>query len=368
MITIEDVNSRQLQKIFINLPVSIYKNDAAWIQPLDIVTRDAIDFSHNPFYTTGNGKAFLAKKGNHYVGRILAHVSKRHHKLHQENVCYFGLFECTDDKEAAQALLEAAATFARNHSCSVLRGPFNLTAAQEIGLMTGGFGNAPAIDMVYTPEWYPELLKHCGFSACLTMQTWKNHDITALFSEEKSPSIHPPSLYITTRSLKFWKRSNDLENVRELINSAFLGNWGFIPITHEEWKAQIGALIPFLDPNLIIIAEHQGIPVGVTFAIPDYNKVIRFVNGKLLHPLIVGLLLPNRLKSAVVILFAVRKQFQNLGISHTLNKALIHNLHKTGYTDIATTWIADANLASLSQTSLLNMTPLHQLSMFEKAV
>jgi hypothetical protein len=35
----------------------------------------------------------------------------------------------------AQALIDAAATFGATHGCTVLRGPFNMTAMQEMGIL-----------------------------------------------------------------------------------------------------------------------------------------------------------------------------------------------------------------------------------------
>jgi hypothetical protein len=171
---------------------------------------------------------------------------------------------------------------------------------------------------------------------------------------------------ITLRHLDFWNRSDDLQNARELVNGAFLGNWNFVPITKEEWKLQVGALIPFLDPELIIIAECQGIPIGVTFAVPDYNKVLRFVNGNIFHPAILTLLKTNRLKSAVIILFAVRKQFQNMGISRMINNKLIQTLQRKKYDSLSITWIAEENISSQARAKKLGMKPLHKLAMFEK--
>ena len=49
-----------------------------------------------------------------------------------------------------------------------------------------------------------------------------------------------------------------MELVREVVNAAFLGNWGFVPITKEEWELQTGALLPILDPQLVILADNQG--------------------------------------------------------------------------------------------------------------
>lgn len=365
MIIVEQANNTASRKLFIKVATDLYAKNTPWIRPLNITIDAAIDFQNNPFYKNGLGCAFIAKIKDQYIGRILVHISKFHQLLHQENVCYFGLFECIDNHEAAKALLNAAENFAKQHNCKILRGPFNITAAQEIGMVVEGFDQAPSSDMVYTKEYYPSLLKKNGYKKCLAMQTWRNEDIKKL-SYNKIPKTSLSNQRITFRNLNFWRRSRDLELIRELINSAFVGNWGFIPINREEWQSQIEALIPFLDPKLIIIAEIHGIPIGVTFAIPDYNKTLKHTNGRIFHPAILSLLKPNLLKSAVVILFAVRKQFQNMKISRTLNSYLINNLQKKGYEKLSITWIENNNIASKNQAISLKMNCLHKLAMFEK--
>jgi hypothetical protein len=367
MVTIEQVGNVASRSQFINMAVDIYGNETSWIRPLNLVVSDAISFKKNPFYANGCGKAFIAKKEGKCVGRILVHMSKFHHLIHQEKVCYFGLFECVDDMDVAKVLLNEAEFFAKSLGCKILRGPFNITAAQEIGILTDGFDRVPSIDMVYTKPYYPTLLKESGFIPCLKMKTWRNDNIEDL-NYNKIDQLPTHKEQITFRSINSRKRSEEMDLIREVVNSAFLGNWGFVPITHEEWRMQIGALIPFLDPDLIIIAESCGIPIGVTLAVPDFNQIIKNTNGKLIHPSILKLILPNSLKSAVVILFAVRKQFQNMKISQNLNLELIRNLHKKGYKDLSITWISETNISSKKQAEFLGMHVLHELEMFEKEI
>jgi GNAT superfamily N-acetyltransferase len=348
---------------------AIYPPESPWVRPLDSTVLDYLDPRRNPFYRDGVGRAFLARRGDRAIGRILAHVWRRHHRLHGERVGYFGFFECADDREAAGALLAAAADVARGEGCEVLRGPFNMTAAQEIGIVTEGFGEAPAIDMVYTPAWYPALVEAAGFHPCFRMQTWRNDEIAALDADRLLPARHrdlQAEARLRVRPLDLRHRTRDLELVRELVNAAFLGNWGFVPITREEWELQIGPLALLLDPALILIAEVQEVPVGVTLTVPDFNHVLRRMDGRLLHPAAFSLLRRPSARAAVVILFAVRKQYQGLGISRLLNAELVRALQRGGYRSLSITWIAAENAASRAQAEALRMRRLHDLAMFER--
>lgn len=368
MLTIHPVQSPRDKQEFVRLARTLYPPESPWVQPLDSVVLGYLDSQHNPFYRDGDGRAFIVKRGSQPVGRIMAHVWRRHLRLHAERVGYFGLFECADDHEAALRLFDAAMDFAHSHGSEVLRGPFNMTAAQEMGVVTTGFDERPALDMVYTPTWYHSLLEKAGLHACFRMQTWQNDDITAL-----DPDTLPGAQgrrFLTLggriRRMRFWDRRTELEHVRQLINGAFLGNWNFVPITREEWEHQTGPLVPFLDPEVILFAELHGVPIGVTFAVPDFNHVLRRLQGKLLHPAAVSLLHGASMKAAVIILFAVLKQYQGLGICRLLNAELVRALGRRGYRRLATTWIGIHNLASRAQVHALNMHPLHDLTMYER--
>ena len=364
------VDSPAMRRRFVQVSRLVHRADSPWVRPLDAVVVDFLDTDRNPFHRAGFSQAYLAVRGGRDAGRILAHVWSRHRHLHGEAIAYFGLFECEDDVEAAQVLLKAAADFGRLHGCDRLRGPFNMTAAQEIGIVTRGFDNAPAVDMVYTPAWYPRLMDAAGLRTCLQMTTWSNPGAAGLDPQALLGEPHRRLIAsgLRVRSIRPHRRDDDMELVRELINAAFLGNWSFVPITREEWRFQVGTLLPLLDPALVLLAEVHGVPVGVTFAVPDFNPVLRRLEGRLFHPAAWRLLRRRPGEGAVVILFAVRKQYQGLGVSRVLNAELVRALGRRGYRGLAITWIADHNSASQAQARGLGMTPLHELAMYERAL
>jgi len=370
-LTIQPVRTPRERREFVAVARAIYPPESPWVRPLDRILLGYLDPHRNPFYRDGVGAAFLAKRGNQPIGRILAHVWRRHHRLHGERAGYFGFFECVDDSEAATGLLQAATSVARGEGCEVLRGPFNMTAAQEMGVTTDGFGEMPAVDMVYTPPWYPSLLQTAGLHPCFRMQTWRNEDIDKLDPDAFLSQRHgdlQAAVGLHVRALSSRRRAADLEHVRGIINAAFLGNWGFVPITRDEWKLQVEPLVPLLEPELVLLAEVQGVPIGVTFAVPDFNQVLRRMNGRLLHPAALALLRRAQYKGAVIILIAVRKQYQGLGIIRRLNAELVRTLQRGGYRSLATTWVSTENNPSRAQVEALQMHRLHDLAMYERGL
>ena len=146
-------------------------------------------------------------------------------------------------------------------------------------------------------------------------------------------------------------------------------------VTNERTKVKEALrhplLIPratILDPALVILATVQDIAVGVTLAVPDFNRVFRKTNGWLFHPASLGLFGRSRLKEVVVILCAVRKQYQGVGIGRLLNTELLRNMRKSGYRSLSTTWIGEENTPSLASTDTFGMTCRHTLAMYERAL
>jgi hypothetical protein len=369
MLEIHPVANRRQRREFVRLPRSIYPKGSPWVRPPDMVVKGYLD-RKNPFFQDGVGQTFMVRREGKPVGRIMAHVWRRHQRLHRERVGYFGFFECENDPPAATLLLQAASQFVREHDCEFLRGPFNMTGMQEAGIVTDGFEKAPAVDMVYTAPWYPRLLEENGFHKCLEMETRSNEDITSLTLEGMAGGCRASRIMggIRLRHLSSFRRNAEMEMVRDVVNASFVGNWGFVPISREEWDLQTAALLPILDPALVILATVQDVAVGVTLAVPDFNRVFRRANGWLLHPVSLALFGKSRLKEAVVILCAVRKQYQNLGIARLLNIELLRNMRKGGYRSISTTWIGGGNAPSLASTDAFGMTRRHQVAMYERAL
>ncbi len=68
----------------------------------------------------------------------------------------------------------------------------------------------------------------------------------------------------------------------EVYNSAWEKNWAFVPLTDEELVSYAKELKPILDENWAWVAEKDGEVIGAALSLPDYNQILRKVNGRLL--------------------------------------------------------------------------------------
>jgi GNAT superfamily N-acetyltransferase len=55
----------------------------------------------------------------------------------------------------------------------------------------------------------------------------------------------------------------------------------YVPMTEAEFRRLANQMRPFLDPDLALVAEFEGQPVGFCIAIPDINRVLIHLNGRL---------------------------------------------------------------------------------------
>ena len=105
MIQIRPVESKKDRKAFIKLPYKIYKDDPHWVAPLEMDIKAKLSPKH-PFFEFGNIELFLAEKNGEVVGRIAAVTNDRYNEHHPGKTGFFGFFECIDDQEVANALLD----------------------------------------------------------------------------------------------------------------------------------------------------------------------------------------------------------------------------------------------------------------------
>lgn len=251
----------------------VYPPSSPWVPPLDGDLRRMLDPDANPFFRHGEATPFFARDAAGVpVGRVLAHLYHRHNVRYGERAAFFGYFECRDDPATARALIDAAREFGAQHGCTALRGPFNMTAMQEMGILIDGFENPPVVDETYTPPYYPALLEAAGLMATFPVTTFRVRDLArtdpdALLTERHHALLADGRLRIRPADLKDFDR--EIETLRELLNDSFNDNPHFVPITQDEFRFQIGPFKRVMDPAISLVAELDGVPVAFCVTLPD---------------------------------------------------------------------------------------------------
>jgi GNAT superfamily N-acetyltransferase len=334
---------------FIKFPWQIYKDDPRWVPPLIVERKEFLDRKKNPFFQHSEVVFFLAKRNGKTIGRIAGIVNYNHIKSHQENAGFFGFFECVKDYEVAKALLDSVREWLKSKGMEIMRGPANFSSNEEWGFLVEGFDSPPVIMMSYNPLYYLDFMENYGMV--------KAKDLYAYYIDKSLP---PPervvrmaesiknreSVKIRNIDMKDFK--NEVEKIKQIYNSAWSKNWGFIPMTDEEFDHMAKSLKQIVDPHMVFIADVDDKPAGFSLALPDFNQVLHRLNGKLFPFGILKLLWHTKIKSKIdgvrIITMGVVPEFQKRGIDTVFYVETYNVGVKRGYTWAELSWVLEDNV------------------------
>jgi GNAT superfamily N-acetyltransferase len=102
----------------------------------------------------------------------------------------------------------------------------------------------------------------------------------------------------------------------EVYNAAWEKNWAFVPLTDSELELYARELKPILDENWAWVAEKGEEVVGAALTIPDYNQILRRLNGRLLPFGWVHFLRARKeIDSVRVFALGVKPEYQHTGVA-----------------------------------------------------
>ncbi len=344
---IEQISNKKELDEFIRFPWKVYQGNSNWVPPLVSEMKFVLG-DKNPFFKHAEAAYFLARRDREVVGRIAAIVDRNHINIHKEQAGFFGFFECLPDVTVAQALLDAAAAWLRERDIEIMRGPMNPSTNDECGFLLEGFDSPPMIMMTYTPRYYLDYMEQCGLSKSKDLYAYISviKDVKAGEKLEKLASSlkrRIPGLVVRPAEMKNFAR--ELESVKDIYNSAWSHNWGFVPMTDEEIESMAKRLKPLIVPELLLMAEVNKSPVGFYMAIPDYNQVLKRLNGKLGPVQMIKFLWYSRTISDIrVLTMGVKEEYRKKGIEGLLYLESFKAALRKGYKHAEMSWILEDNI------------------------
>jgi GNAT superfamily N-acetyltransferase len=353
ILNIHPVRSGRDRRGFLDLPYRLYRGHEHWIAPLRMSQKDILDTAHHPFYKTADVEMFLAERDGKAVGRIMAILNHAHNEFHGEKVGFFGFFEVERDMEAATALLDAARDWLRERGAEVLRGPVNPSTNYECALLIDGFDQDPVIMMSYNPPYYVEMLESYGLKKAMDLYAYFI-DAEFFVASDKLKRVADrfrKKSGITLRLVNLKDFANEVQTLRKVYNDAWSRNWGFVPVSTEEFEHLAKDLKQIVDPKVVYIAEKhepesaEPRAVGFFLALPDLNRALKKINGRLLPFGLLKLLWYSRkIKFMRIITMGVVKELQNLGIAAIFYDEIYSKVPWHGYPKGEMGWVLENNV------------------------
>jgi GNAT superfamily N-acetyltransferase len=280
-VEIEEVETGRALRCFIRLPWKIYGPADQWVPPLLSDEKKQFSPRRHPFYRHAEVKLYLAMLNGEPAGRIAAIINRNHNEFHQDEVGFFGFFETVQQWEVAHRLLDAAAGFLRERGMKVMRGPMSFSTNEQCGLLIEGFDMPPYIMMPYNRPYYAEVLESFG---CGKAKDLYAYYLSRGLYEQRINALAQrvaKRLPITLRPANLRRFEEEVQIIRDIYNSAWERNWGFVPMTDEEFIYVARDLKKIVNPQLVIIGEMEGKAVGFLLALPNWNRVLEHLNGRL---------------------------------------------------------------------------------------
>jgi hypothetical protein len=345
-----EVNSKSLNKKFLEVSKIIYKNNPNWVCPLDNMINAIFDLQKNSFYNHGKAiRWILIDDNNHLIGRVAAFINEKKAYNFAQPTGGMGFFDCIDNKEAAFMLFDKCTEWLKNNGMKAMDGPINFGENDNFwGLLVEGFEYSPSFGMNYHKSYYKKFFEDYGFEAYFEQVT--NHlDLTVPFPERfwkiaewirKKPNYRFEHIRINNVQ-KY------LEDIKTIYDSAWQFHENFTPLNIKNLQEAFNKAKSILDEEFVWFVYNDNKPIAFLVMFPDANMIFKKFDGKLglLNKLrFLYLKKKKRITRTRITVMGVVPEFQKFGVESGifwyLKKALDE---KPQYTEVELSWVGDFN-------------------------
>ncbi len=235
----------------------------------------------HPFYSYGEGCAFVVKRGGEVLGRALANLNW-HARGGDSPVGYIGMWECVADEAAAAALLEAAAQWlaAAPRNVKAIVGPVDFSTWHSYRFTIHD-------DEMAEPFWLePMTARHSpaqwrsfGFKPSHRYVSTVGTNLELL---KKTDGVEEAqSQGYTFRRVRLDEFERELEIIWRLSLAGFADMRLFTPIGWQEFKALYAGMSRIVLPEYVwfALAPETNEEVGFCFSIPNWINSARATGG-----------------------------------------------------------------------------------------
>jgi GNAT superfamily N-acetyltransferase len=338
-IQIRPVTSRRDRRAFVKFPWAVYDGDPNWVPPLITERLEVLDPDKGPFYGHADVALFLARRGREVAGTIAAFVDHHRNQHLDTPLGGFGFFETLEDYAVAEGLLDAARGWLRAREVSAMRGPTCFTDNEYAGVLIEGAECPPAMLEAHTPPYYADFLERYGMEKDHDLFAWRvfraQFDGELKSSMEQVARVAEAALDradVTIRKVRLENWDEEVSIARRLFNVTLRHLPDHVPMTEAEFRRTASQIRLLLDPDLALFAEVEGRPVAFGIALPDINRVLIHLNGRLFP---FGWLkfrrLVRQIDGVTFKLMGVLEEYRRRGIDAMLYLAVIRAFCDKGY-------------------------------------
>ncbi len=347
MITIEEVENNAQKREFLEFPARLYKDDTAYIRPLDKDIEGVFDRNTNKSFENGASARFLFKnKEGKTVGKVAVFVNKKY--LEKQPTGGIGFFDCINDQKTANFIFDHCKNWLLEHGMEAMDGSINFGERDKFwGVLIEGFSQ-PLYGMNYNFPYYKELFENYGFQIYYNQLCFsrKAHAPTsrifnimhAKHSKNENFSAKP----VTKAHLEKFA-----EDFYTIYNKSWESHGGGKQMNLAEIKKMFNTMKPVMNEHIAWFAYENENPIAMWINIPDLNQWFKYLNGKFGFWDKIKFLYYKKVKKNtkfVGLIFGVLPEWQNKGVEgYLIVEAANHFRKATEFLDFEMQWIGDFN-------------------------
>lgn len=354
---ISAVSGKNGVKRFIAAGKVPYKDDPAFVPPLEFEIGARLNPAVNPMLKISEHQLFVASRNGVDVGRISAIVNPLHLERYDDATGHFGFLDAIDDAGVFAELIAAASEFVRARGMKRLAGPYNFSVNEECGLLVDGFDTPPYVMMPHARRYYAPRLEALGFEKAIDLHAlwWRNR--LDFIPPERRQFVDKilANPKVSIRRIDMRRFNEEIATIVDIFNDAWSENWGFIPFTDDQAAHMANELRAVIADYNVVICEYDGVPAAFALVLPNINEAIADFDGKLLPfnwAKLIWRLKIKGLSTARMPLMGIRKRLQRKPVGIAFAYKMIEltntvNMQK-GLKESEMSWILESNGSMLA--------------------
>jgi GNAT superfamily N-acetyltransferase len=179
------------------------------------------------------------------------------------------------DAPSANCLLKHGCAQLSVQGCTLAVGPMDGNTWRRYRFITERGTELPFFLETDNPDDWPQHFVAAGFSSLATYTSALNSDLARSDMRTASDTDRIADAGISLRHADAGQMEKELRRVYRMSLASFQQNFLYTPLDETEFLAQYRKVLPYVRPELVLLAERDEQPVGFLFALPDILKVKR---------------------------------------------------------------------------------------------
>ena len=348
MIKVSRVECKKDVDQFIRFFWDVYKKNPRWVPPI-IQQLKPFLLGKSKFFDHCEYELFIATRNKKIVAVAGAFYDQNLIEHYHEPIGTIGYFEALPDEyEPVKQLFDNCEKYLYQKGAHSVWSPQNGNIMYGVGLAADAFDSEPLFMMPYSPPYYQKYFLRSGYKKFKDLIAF-TIDLIDLKVQRKINYIKHRALQspVKIRPIDLKDYKQEIYRLSHIYSETFKNHWGYVPQSKEETFEMFEPFRMAIDKDFILFAEFQGEIIGFILCVPNFNPVVKQLDGNLGMMNIFNFYRQKRkIRNVRGIAMGVAREHRKQNVAPILIANAFGAMIDKGYTTIEYSWVLKENLAS----------------------